>query len=101
MGLLASTGVGRDINRHYYQTGEVEAALQKPMVKKLLEMIRLRNTHPAFSGSFTAGSDAPHKLELNWEHGADRAHLSLDLAKASATIEFTGQQGQIQTIALG
>jgi sucrose phosphorylase len=41
MELLARTGVGRDINRHYYTPAEVEAALKRPLVRKQIELIRL------------------------------------------------------------
>ena len=52
MELLARTGVGRDINRHYYKAAEIEAALARPLVQKQIELIRFRNTHPAFAGDF-------------------------------------------------
>ena len=52
MELLARSGVGRDINRHYYTAAEIDAALRRPMVQKQMELIRLRNTHPAFAGQF-------------------------------------------------
>ena len=52
MELLARTGVGRDINRHYYSAAEIEAALRRPLVQKQIELMRLRNTHPAFAGEF-------------------------------------------------
>ena len=54
--LLARTGVGRDVNRHHYSAGEVAAALQEPVVRRLCEVIRLRNTHPAFGGEFSFGA---------------------------------------------
>lgn len=46
--LLESTKEGRNINRHYYRVGEIEHELERPVVRKLLEMMELRNTHPAF-----------------------------------------------------
>src|SRR6185503_20614086 len=52
MPLLAETGVGRDINRHYYTRSEIGPALEKPVVARLLELIRLRNSHPSFNGTF-------------------------------------------------
>jgi dihydrodipicolinate reductase len=53
MQLLQQSGVGRDINRHYYIGGEVEAALQRPVVRRLCALIKLRNTHAAFNGNFS------------------------------------------------
>ena len=52
--MLAPDRVGRDINRRYYTREEVERALEQPVVACLLELIRLRNSHPAFAGVFDA-----------------------------------------------
>ena len=53
MTLLAKSGVGRDINRHYYTPEEIDRAIQRPVVQSLFELIRFRNNHPAFNGSFS------------------------------------------------
>lgn len=53
MTLLEKSGVGRDINRHYYTLEEIERALQRPVVKKLFDLVRFRNQHAAFHGSFS------------------------------------------------
>ena len=50
--LLRRTGVGRDINRHYYTPAELNDQMQRPVVRSLFELIRFRNTHPAFAGDF-------------------------------------------------
>jgi sucrose phosphorylase len=64
--LLAKTGVGRDINRHHYTADEVTDSLQKPVVKDLLELIRLRNRHAAFSGKFEIESSSDTNLIMRW-----------------------------------
>ena len=43
MELLRRTGVGRDINRHYYTPDEVQQQLKRPVVQKLLALLRFRN----------------------------------------------------------
>ena len=43
MALLAKSGVGRNINRHYYTPEEIDQALQRPVVQSLFELIRFRN----------------------------------------------------------
>lgn len=48
--LLEETGNGRDINRHFYTVEEAKEALDKPVVKALLDLCRFRNLHPAFNG---------------------------------------------------
>jgi sucrose phosphorylase len=82
--LLARSGVGRDINRHHYDAGEISAALKKPVVERLLQLIRLRNEHPAFGGTFTLQDSAADQLVMCWQQlGADgfghRAVLQADL----------------------
>ena len=52
MELLANTNVGRDINRPYLTTAMVEDAIQKPVVKGLMQLITLRNENKAFGGAF-------------------------------------------------
>ena len=89
MELLARSGVGRDINRHYYTPAEVEAALTKPVVRKLLEIVHLRNSHPAFGGTCTVDSPTKHLLTLTWKHAEEWARLHFDLARPSAVIEYS------------
>ena len=50
--MIVRDGDGRAINRHNYSVLELGEALQHSVVRKLLELLRLRNTHPAFDGDF-------------------------------------------------
>ena len=43
-------GAGRAINRHKFTLEEAEANLERPVVRALLQLMRFRNTHPAFNG---------------------------------------------------
>jgi sucrose phosphorylase len=101
MALLARTSVGRDINRHYYTPAEIRAAIDTPMVRKLIELIRLRNTHPAFGGTFVVNTPAPHTLEMTWTHGAHHIHLAVDLAAPQARITGTGPETPLTPVAIG
>lgn len=76
--LLARTGVGRDINRHYYTPEELHDALQRPVVQSLCALIRLRNEHPAFQGSFSLGDSADGVLMLCWKNTDHDAELLID-----------------------
>jgi sucrose phosphorylase len=87
--LLARTQVGRDINRRYYTRGEVDHAVHKPVVADLFELIRLRNTHPAFNGAFQVAASTDETLDLRWHSGADFAHLKLDLHSCDYRLEFS------------
>jgi sucrose phosphorylase len=86
MELLARTRVGRDINRHYYSRGEIERALATPMVRRLCELIRLRNEHPAFGGTFELLPSAAHELRLRWTAGSARAELTVDFRRPSFSV---------------
>jgi sucrose phosphorylase len=91
--LLARTGVGRDINRHYYDRAEIEAALRRPVVRDLIALIRLRNEHPAFGGEFEL-LDAPDDvLHLRWRAGAEHAELEVHLATAEYRLTSSAAGG--------
>lgn len=90
MELLARTGVGRDINRHHYTPAEIEQALERPVVRDLFELIRLRNRHPAFGGDFRWSRHGQAGLELVWSHGSDRVSLHADLARGDFAILTEG-----------
>jgi sucrose phosphorylase len=81
MELLVRTGVGRDINRPYLERAEIEAHLRRPVVRRLLDLIRFRNTHPAFGGDFhlrEGGGD--NVLEMGWENSGAGIEATIDLA---------------------
>ena len=90
MALLASTGVGRDINRQHFSTADLQAALAKPVVQSLIELIHLRNTHPAFAGVFSAPDCGEHELVLRWELPVALAPVpSTSPSAAPATVPAT------------
>jgi sucrose phosphorylase len=91
MELLARSKVGRDINRHYYSRAEIEAAMERPVVADLFDLIRLRNSHPAFGGSFSVEPGDPATLTLRWRAGANIATLIVDLG--TSTLEIRTSEG--------
>jgi sucrose phosphorylase len=93
MELLSKSRVGRDINRHYYTKSEIVNELERPVVKKLIELIKLRNHHPAFNGQFILEETKPHILNISWENGEARIILNIDLAYQSIHISFTPLKG--------
>ncbi len=99
MALLARTGVGRDINRHRYTREEIDAALQRRVVRGLLALIRLRNRHPAFGGRFTLLDSPPQVLSMRWEHDAHAAELDVDFAAPAWRLRASGTAG-MEDIAL-
>jgi sucrose phosphorylase len=86
MRLLAKSGVGRDINRHYYTLEEIDQAIKRPVVQSLFELIRIRNQHPAFNGSFRMPETPDSKIILRWDHGDDWVMLEVDFVSSSYSI---------------
>ena len=91
--LLERTGVGRDINRHYYTPGEVERNLERPVVQALMELIRFRNSHEAFGGDFRLRSAADHLLSIVWQRDTSFARLDVDFAAPAASISYSSATG--------
>ncbi len=93
MALLARTGVGRDINRHHYPMQEIQQATHKPVVQDLFDLIRLRNSHPAFAGDFECTLEGRDGLTLGWRHGASWVRLRVDVRIRSLRIDADEGQG--------
>src|SRR5919202_222659 len=69
MELLARTGVGRDVNRHHYTRGEVLEALERPVVRTQLDILRACS-RPAFRGEWSlGGSEAAPELRFRGPAG--------------------------------
>ena len=95
MDLLERTKVGRDINRHYYSREEVLKDLGKPVVQKLLELIKLRNSHPAFDGTFAILSTPNHsQLKLQWTGSGSSIVLAVDLMNTAGSVTTKGDFGE-------
>lgn len=91
MDLLARSRVGRDINRHHYTPAEIASAAQRPVVQRLFELIRLRNTHPAFNGRLEVLPSGAHQLHLRWSTEAgDEIVLEADLAARTMGVRGSG-----------
>ncbi|NSZ20296.1 sucrose phosphorylase, partial [Agrobacterium vitis] len=90
MELLGKTGVGRDINRRFFEDREIDLALESPLVKRMSDLIRFRNTHPAFNGSFKVATDDTGSLVLSWDLDAEFAQLIVSFSQGKATITASG-----------
>jgi sucrose phosphorylase len=83
--LLERTGVGRDVNRHRYTDDEISDALERPVVAKLLEMLRWRATDAAFDGEFEVISSPPGTIRMRWTNGQHVADRTVELATGAIT----------------
>ena len=86
---ISQTGDGRDINRHNYSINEIDGEVRRPIVKKLLQLIQLRNSHPAFKGVFTISDCSDHEVSLTWTDQNKYATLHVDLLNNSLRIVYS------------
>jgi sucrose phosphorylase len=98
--LLHSSGVGRDINRQHFSLQDVQSALHKPVVERLLQLIRLRNEHPAFGGDFAVLDSDETVLHLVWQLGQHRATLKADLKALKGAVTLSDGVGSEHSFAL-
>lgn len=82
----AGSGGHKEINRTNLTDVDIEAGLQRDVVRAQLEMLRLRNTSPAFDGDLEVVPTEPHRLVLRWRNGDAEATLDADLADERFTI---------------
>jgi sucrose phosphorylase len=94
--LLRRTGVGRDINRHYYTVNELAHELTRPVVQSLIELLRLRNTHEAFRGTFHVVPSATDQILLEWKNGVEFAQLDVDLTRMCASVTCSRAESGIE-----
>lgn len=90
--LLENTKVGRNINRHYYTENEIEEEIRRPVVTRLLSLMRYRNECPAFAvdGEFSAESD-DEKLIITRRACGMEAVLKADFGNFSFQIFQDGK----------
>jgi len=94
--LVEKTRQGRDINRHSYSIEEAERELQRPVVRRLVNLMEFRNTHGAFSGNHIEVTleAKGEKLHIRRWNGMQSAALSVELHSFRAEIDISGPDGQ-------
>jgi sucrose phosphorylase len=91
----------KEINRTNLSREDVRAGLHRPIVRDQLELIRLRNTHPAFLGSLEVADTSDPELTLTWRNGSDVATLRADLATCAFEVNTRAADGTEQRLAFG
>jgi len=94
MDLLARSQVGRDINRHHYGEDEIARDCERPVVRRLIELIRLRNSHAAFGGSFSVEASGDNALQLRWQQGDEWAALRVNFATLAHELSVSEASGR-------
>ena len=88
--LLEATKEGRNINRHYYTCEEIAREVERPVVRRLIELMELRNAHPAFDVEgeceVTVGEGGALTIRRTSPDGSAWAQLDARLAEHSFTL---------------
>jgi sucrose phosphorylase len=88
------TGDGREINRRNYSMDEVTREVRRPVVQRLMRLIRFRNDCPAFDGLFRIEDSDDSVLALSWEKDRSKCQLRVDFKRNAASIHYAGDDGR-------
>ncbi|MGR3810723.1 alpha-amylase family glycosyl hydrolase [Jiulongibacter sp. NS-SX5] len=89
----AGEGGHKEINRTNLSLEQIKEGLKKQVVIQQLELIRLRNTHPAFEGNTEFLNSSDSEIIIEWKHEDSRAKLTANLKTHQFIIDLT-ENGQ-------
>ena len=92
--LMERTKNGRDINRHYYTSEDVDKEQERTVVRKLKQLMELRNTHKAFSIDGTIKIEALDD-QLTITRAYDTQSLTLNADLTTHKFVITDESGGI------
>jgi sucrose phosphorylase len=92
------TGGHKEINRTTLTLSDIEEGLKKPVVLDQLDLMRLRNTSPAFLGELEIVETEGHLLHLTWRHGDTTATLRANLRDHSFAVTHSDGAGNEQEL---
>ena len=87
------TGGHKEINRTTLANTDVEQGLSRIIVRDQLELMRMRNTSPAFDGELKVHKSEDHLLHLTWKNHNCKATLHADLRDHGFSITHRDDAG--------
>jgi sucrose 6(F)-phosphate phosphorylase len=88
MEAVEQTGERRAINRHDYTVEEIEEAVDRPVVHRLMKLMQFRNEYPAFGGEFEVLPSGEREVRLSWEKDGQRCTLMVALDSYECVVEY-------------
>jgi sucrose phosphorylase len=87
---LKRLGEPRSVNRHNYTENEIAKQVQRPVLRSLHQLMRFRNTYPAFGGTLTLNSArcAEGVIGITWRAGEAQTTLQADFRRKSFQITY-------------
>ena len=95
------TGGHKEINRTALSREDIEQGLKRSVVLDQIELIRLRNTSPAFQGDLEILDTEEHLVHLKWTRDSCAAELKADLRGHGFVITDTGRSSKTRVLAFG
>lgn len=90
--LMEQTGELRDINRHYYSLDEIATEVEKPVVRRLMTLMRFRSSYPAFDGHFELHYSNDTSVAMAWRHGELFCKLFVELTFNISRIDYIDEE---------
>lgn len=78
----------KEINRTTLTMQDIEEVVKNDIVKNQLELIRLRNTLKAFSGTATINETSENEIDILWTNQDDSAQLKANLKTNAFSVNF-------------
>ncbi|MEN9875062.1 MAG: hypothetical protein RLZZ529_59 [Bacteroidota bacterium] len=87
----------KEINRTTLRVEAIQEGLKRDVVLKQLDLLRLRNTSKAFSGTLEFGEAAENELHLIWRNEDEMAQLKANLTTHKFSIQYK-DDGTLKTL---
>jgi sucrose phosphorylase len=87
------TGGHKEINRTTLSLDDIQQGLGRAVVLDQLELLELRNTHPAFDGQLEIHDSDTQLLKISWRNGDAIATLEADLLDHAFSITCSDESG--------
>jgi glycosidase len=93
----AGSGGHKEINRTNLTAADVASGLAQPVVRRQLELLRWRNSCPAFGfdAHCEVGETAASELAITWSRDGYTARLRADLGTQAFAIEASDAEGRV------
>jgi sucrose phosphorylase len=96
----ADAGGHKEINRTNLSMEEIESRVPRPVVRRQIELIRFRNTFPAWGdgAQCSVSCDPRHRLTISWRRGDARATLDADIAHRTFSVSYADRDGEHELV---
>lgn len=93
---LKRIGEPRSVNRHNYSVEEIKERTQHPMLQQLFDIMRFRNTYPAFDGDIEIDEAAENGLlKITWRYEEHWTTLRADFRTKKFQLTYVTDDGKV------